>query len=438
MLIEFTIENYLSFREHNVFSMLATKDSIMEDRQIFQIDDKNRLLKNAAIYGANASGKSNLLNAIAFMKDFVINSSKESQQGDLIEVESFKFNTFSETKPSLFEVVFFHEDVIYRYGFEAGKERIESEWLFARYSSRESQLFIRDQQEIVVGNKFKEGKKYLDSVRENALYLSVCAQFNGLISSKVIKWFRNINVISSLDDNYVSATLEILENNEGKFNQEKELLVSFIKRIDLGIQDVVYSKNENTSINKVLENLPTKVANDIIEKIKGSNESISDENRKKFKLVEHTINTVHEVYDEKRNFVSNKGYNYGIESRGTQKIFELAGPIISTMINHGVLFIDEIQNSLHTKLVLGLISFFTDNKLNTKAQFIFTTHDVNILAANILRRDQFWFVDKNKYGESEMTCLVDFDEHVRKDANLDKDYLRGRYGAIPHLKNGEV
>jgi AAA15 family ATPase/GTPase len=107
------------------------------------------------------------------------------------------------------------------------------------------------------------------------------------------------------------------------------------------------------------------------------------------------------------------------------------------MYNGGILFIDEIQNSLHTKLVLELIKFFINNKLNINAQFIFTTHDVNILSAGILRRDQFWFVEKNKFGESDLTCLVDFEEHVRKDASLDKDYLRGRYGALPYLRLGE-
>lgn len=353
-------------------------------------------------------------------------------------MDSFKFNTLSESKSSLFEVVFYYDEIIYRYGFEANKERIESEWLFARFSARESQLFFRNGQKISIGDKFKEGKKYLDSVRENALYLSVCAQFNGRISSGILKWFRNVNVISSLDDNYVSATLDILENDDGKMLKQKEHLISLIKGIDVGIQDVVLSKSESTNIKKALENLPMKLANDIIEKIGINNELIADDGDKRFKLVAHNVNTVHEIYDNDKNFVDNRSYNFAIESRGTQKIFELAGPIIDTMFNGGILFIDEIQNSLHTKLVLGLIGFFVNNQLNIKAQFIFTTHDVNILAADILRRDQFWFVEKNKYGESELTCLVDFDEHIRKDANLDKDYLRGRYGAIPYLKIGEL
>jgi len=434
MLIEFMVENYLSFKEQNTFSMIATKDSSMSEKQIVVINDKNRILKNAAIYGANASGKSNLLNAISFMKSFVINSSKESQQGDVIEVEAFKFSTSTEKKASIFEVVFFANGIIYRYGFEVSKEKVFGEWLFARQSARESQLFVRDGQQISIGDKFKEGKKYLESVRENALFLSVCAQFNGSISSEILKWFRNVNIISSLDDSYVSVTLSILENKDGKLDIQKEKLISLIKGMDFGIQDVVLSKNENPNIKALLESLPTKLAEELMEKIRINDAQASDDDEKEYKLISHNVSTVHRRYDEDKNFVNDQICNFNIESKGTQKIFELAGPIIDTMYNGGVLFIDEIQSSLHTKLVIELIKFFINNRLNINAQFIFTTHDVNILSAGILRRDQFWFVEKNKFGESDLTCLADFKEHVRKDASLDKDYLRGRYGAIPYLR----
>lgn len=437
MLIEFMVENYLSFKVQNTFSMIATKDSSMSEKQIVVINDKNRILKNVAIYGANASGKSNLLSAISFMKSFVINSSKESQQGDAIEVEAFKFNTSSEKKSSTFEVVFFRSGTIYRYGFEVNRANVISEWLFARQSSRESQLFVRDGQEISIGDKFKEGKKYIESVRENALFLSVCAQFNGPISSEILKWFRNLHVISGLEDNYVSVTIDILENKDGNLNIQKDNLISLIKGMDFGIQDVVLSKNENPNIKAVLESLPMKFAEELMEKIRNNDAHSSEDDDKEFKLISHNVSTVHRRYDEDKNFVSDQICNFNIESRGTQKVFELAGPIIDTMYNGGVLFIDEIQNSLHTKLVLELIRFFINNRLNINAQFIFTTHDVNILSAGILRRDQFWFVEKNKFGESDFTCLVDFEEHVRKDASLDKDYLRGRYGALPYLRLGE-
>jgi hypothetical protein len=437
MLIEFTVENYLSFKEQNIFSMIATKDKSLNEKQTIEINSKNRILKNVAIYGANASGKSNLLKAIQFMKMFVINSSKESQQGDAIEVEAFKFNTMTEKKASSFEVVFFHNETIYRYGFEVIRDKVISEWLFARYSIRESQLFVRNGQEIIIGDKFREGKKYQVSVRENALFLSVCAQFNGTISSEVMEWFRNMHVISSLENDYVSVAFEILENKDGNFDVQKESLISLITGIDVGIQDVVISENEFSNIESLFKNLPKKLAEEIKEQIKIRAEAESDDKKSEFKVVSQGINTVHKRFNENKKFVSNEICDFDIESKGTKKIFELAGPIIDTMFNGGILFIDELQNSLHATLVLGLINFFINSKLNNRAQFIFTTHDVNILSANILRRDEFWFVEKNEFGESEITCLVDFEEHVRKDAHLEKDYLKGRYGAIPYLRIGE-
>lgn len=427
MLIEFTVENFKSFKDRNVFSMIATKDDKNYEKQVVTLRDKVHVLKNAAILGANASGKSNILFAIGFMKNFVINSSKESQLGDDIEIEPFKFNTSTEDRSSVFEVVFSYGKVIYRYGFEANKKKVNSEWLFARYTSRESQLFVREDQNIDFGGKFKEGKLYKDSVRENSLFLSVCAQFNGAISTGILKWFRNLNVISNLKDN-MGITLEILTNEDNKFVEQKKKLVSLIKGIDVGIQDISINKTEEADFTKIMENIPMKMANDLMKEIEKSE---NDGKKHMFNIV--SIDSLHNVFDNNGTFIRQVKYDFSMESIGTQKVLDIAGPIIDTMFNGGILFIDEIQNSLHTKLVTALVNFFVNNNIETNAQFIFTTHDVNILAEKILRRDQLWFVEKNYLGESELTCLVDFDEHVRKDANLDKDYLRGRYGAVPHI-----
>lgn len=438
MLLEFMVENYMSFKEMNTFSLIGTNDDDRIDEQIVTVNDKIRVLKNAAIFGANASGKSNLLNAISFAKGFIINSSKDGQKGENISTKSFKFNTFTENEPSIFEFTFIVNAIVYRYGYSADEKEIIREWLFARYSNRETQLFIRDKQEISLGVKFKEGKKYIDSVRDNALFLSVCAQFNGEVSTKILKWFRSLNVISSLEDNYISATLEILENENDEFSIQREELINLITNIDVGIEDIDVHEHEHENVVALLEDMPVKLAQEILEKLKSSRNKTEEGTAPDSKIASQVIKTVHSKYDGENNLVSKDQYNFGIESRGTQKIFELAGPIIDTMYNGGVLFIDEIQNSLHTKLVISLIKFFMKNHLNVKAQFIITTHDTNVLASDLFRRDQLWFVEKNKYGESDLTCLVDFDEHVRKDASIDKDYLRGRYGAIPYISLEEM
>lgn len=433
MLLEFMVENYMSFKDMSTFSLIGTNDNEKIDEQIVIVNDKIRVLKNAALFGANASGKSNLLSAISFAKGFVINSSKDSQQGENINTKPFKFNTITESKPSKFEFTFIINDVVYRYGYSADEKKIISEWLFARYSTRETQLFVRNEQKITLGAKFKEGKKYIDSVRTNALFLSVCAQFNGEKSTEILKWFRKLNIISSLEDNYVSTTLEILDNENDQFSVQRKELINLITNIDVGIEDIGVYENEHDNFIALLEEMSVKHAQELLEKLKSSRGKDDEINTSDFKVASQEIKTVHNKYDGEKNLVSKEQYSFGIESRGTQKIFELAGPIIDTMFNDGVLFIDEIQNSLHTKLVISLIRFFMKNHLNIKSQFIITTHDTNVLASGLFRRDQLWFLEKNKYGESDLTCLIDFDEHVRKDASIDKDYLRGRYGAIPYI-----
>ena len=433
MLLEFTVENFLSFKDKTVLSMIASKNKEKEEEQTVPLK-KLRILKNAAIYGANASGKSNLLVAINFMHHFVINSSKDSQQGDTISVSSFKFNTESEKKPSVFEMVFLCDDIVYRYGFEVTPKKVESEWLFARYTAKETQLFVRNEQNFQVGVKFKEGKKYIEAVRKNTLFLSVCAQFNGIISSKILHWFRQVHVISSLEERgYKGITLHILENKSSQLDKQKRDLIAFIKGIDVGIQNIALKNKETIDFDNFLENLSPKDAKHLKQDLMNQIKKDGTKHKGPMQVAQLEILSTHNKYDKNKKLISSDDYDFGIESTGTQKIFDLAGPIIDTLYHGGILCIDEIQNSLHTSLVIGLIKYFVTNKINMKAQFIFTTHDVNILAADILRRDEFWFVEKNNYGESDLTCLVDFDEHVRKDARLDKDYLRGRYGAIPFL-----
>lgn len=433
MLIDFTVKNFTSFKDENTLSMLASADKTNENIHVYCINDKIRILKNAAIFGANASGKSNLLKAFNFMLKYVINSSKESQLGDIIDVEPFKFNAETEKQPSLFEVTFLQESTIYRYGFEVTKTEVVSEWLFARYSSRESTLFLRKNKDINLGEKFKEGKKYKSSVRNNALFLSVCAQFNGEISSKIIEWFRNISVISSLDSNYANYAVQILDNEDGKYSEQKEMLLHLITSIDVGIEDLSIEVDEKLDIKKLIESMPMKQAGKLLDELKNYENKDSDEKKSGVKISTRRVTSLHKKFDSNNELVNLENCNFNIESKGTKKIFELSGLIIKTIFDGGVLFIDEIQNSLHPNLIVGLINFINHNEKNKNAQFIYTTHEVLVLANKLLRRDQYWFVEKNKFGASELSCLFDFEEPIRKDASLDKDYLRGRYGAIPYL-----
>ena len=195
MLISFKIGNFLSFNQERTLSLLASAPvKEYQEDNVFSAD-RYSLLKSAIIYGANAGGKSNLLNAMNRMKWIVINSSKNLQIQELLPVIPFKLRADTVTQPSRFEITMLIEDSKYRYGFEADANGIKSEWLFTSKKIKEDNLFIREGEEIDVSPKFKEGKGLEEKTRNNALFLSVCAQFNGEISERILKWFFNFNVI---------------------------------------------------------------------------------------------------------------------------------------------------------------------------------------------------------------------------------------------------
>lgn len=226
MLIEFTVGNYLSFKEKVTFSMEAIQTNIQEssstdssdldwktklnDNNVFKVDDELSLLKSAAIYGANASGKSNLIKAIGFMRWFVLSSSTSTQIIDSIDIEEFKLNTETIGKPSFFEIVFLLNQKIYRYGFEVDKKQVIAEWLCHTPKNKEYKLFNRHDRVFSINQRsFKEGKNLEDKTRINALFLSVVAQFNGELSQKILVWFSDLGVISGIQSHlYNRYTIE--------------------------------------------------------------------------------------------------------------------------------------------------------------------------------------------------------------------------------------
>ena len=223
MLIEFTVGNYLSFKDPVTLSMVAAntkaRDANINKNNTIIIDEQLSLLSSTAIYGANASGKSNLIRAIAFMKKFVLISSKDSIIDDPIRIQSFRLSTATENRPSFFQISFLLENIKYRYGFEASQKEIVSEWLFTAPTQKESRLFIRDESGIHVSRKFREGKGLEEKTRPNALFLSVVAQWNGSLASALLGWFQSLKVISGLNDlSYKGFTVKSFE--DGKYRQE--------------------------------------------------------------------------------------------------------------------------------------------------------------------------------------------------------------------------
>ncbi len=415
MLIQFTVGNFLSFKENKTLSMLASSDATNRDDAVFNADNLS-LLKTGILYGANASGKSNLIQAMMHAEAFINTSSKEGQVTDEIDwVDSYKFSTETENSPSFFEFVFVLNDKRYRYGFEVDKKKVCSEWLYQAKTIKggtEKELFLREKKKISIKEKdFNEGIGIDKKTRDNALFLSVVANFDGKMSSEILKYFYNnfFVVIGFNDQQYGGHTIEMIEK---KKCQEK--IQDLLNRADLQIDDFkvdfkIFEKKDAP------KNMPL----ELIKKLIGK------------KIVDN-ISTFHKVFNKNNKNVGRASLQFENESRGTQKVFNLSGLIIKFLTDGGTLIIDELDTSLHPKITEFILRLFNSKKTNpNNAQLIFATHDTNLLGSDNVRRDQVWFAEKNKYGATDLYSLLEY--KPRKDASLEKGYLMGRYGAIPFI-----
>ncbi|MDX9852129.1 MAG: ATP-binding protein [Anaerolineaceae bacterium] len=417
MLIQFTVGNFRSFKDPVTLSMVAAKlssrNSKIDENNTFKFDDSLTLLKTAAVYGANASGKSNLVNALGFMRWFIINSSKESQADDPIDFHPFRLDIKTEQAPSFFEVVFLISGVIYRYGFEVTKYRVETEWLFYSPRGREAKLFLREYDDIKISRAYKGGEPLKAMTRPNALYLSVGAQFNNEIATEVLNWFRNFGVISGLDDRAYSGYTAKMFSNNPKYRKN---ILELILNSDMGINDVSFEKVDNSNPMLLPEDMPQEMKEYLIKQIKDIGEVIN------FKTLHNKIC--------KDGRIEKVTFDLEDESEGTQKLFHISGPIINTLLEGKILLIDEIEARMHTLLTRKIIELFQSELTNPKnAQLLFATHDTNLLSNKLFRRDQIWFVEKDENGASHLYSLAEL--KVRNDSIYEKDYLLGRYGAIP-------
>jgi AAA15 family ATPase/GTPase len=198
MLVKFSFKNFKTFREEAELTLVASTDTTRQTENVIDNLPFNfSLLKSAVVYGANASGKSKMMEALGFMRRFILNSSKETQKGDRIGVEPFLLSTETLERPSLFEIIFLFQKVMYRYGFEADNHHITSEWLYYRPKTKEIELFYREGQEFDVHARlFTKGVSLAKDkmIRDNALMLSVAAQFNDKIAGKVVEWFIGLRI----------------------------------------------------------------------------------------------------------------------------------------------------------------------------------------------------------------------------------------------------
>lgn len=396
MLVNFTVGNFLSFREKKTLSLEAApiKDS---GSQIIEVG-KLQLLPSAALYGANSSGKSNFLHALGALS-VMVNKSSSSSSITRLPVIPFLLDKDSEKEPSFFEIEVITPSLVhYRYGFECTQEIIVREWLYRIGSRSEKNLFIREGENIGVASSFSEGKGLEERTRSNALFLSVCDAFNGPVAKVLVHSI----VIPPLPDNpqeLFDAQLAFIQATKEVYSED---VIRVFKNLDFGF----------TSFE-----IPSSV-----------------EEAKAVKAW-----TTHNVYDENGQVIGNKRFSMKTsESAGTNRLFDIIYLIMSALAEGSPLVVDEVDRAMHPLITKYVIGLFNNAKTNPKgAQLIFTTHDTNLLSSKIFRRDQIWFVEKDKTESSDLFCLAEFKDaegvKVRNDRSFEKDYIQGKYGAIPYL-----
>lgn len=419
MLINFTVGNYRSFKNEKTLSMEAA--SIKEHKDAVISVDKYKLLPLAVLYGANSSGKSNVLSAFSVMKYVVVNSVKLNPDEEIVPFFPFMLDTKSFELPTSFEVEFLIGTTYYRYGFEYNEKIIVTEWLYERMpGEKEYNLFLRSGSAYKVSStRFAEGKGKETNTSDNRLFLSLVAQLRGQKSVKIIEWFSNINFISGLDNRgYESFTKQMIQYRLEGFLPA----FNFFQKLQLGFKDIKVKETEiSNEFKKALAGVPL------------------DFQKKMLQERNTELRTIHEVFDENGNVARLDEFSEEMmESEGTKKVIELSGPLFDTLLNGKILLVDELDAKLHPILTRNIIMLFNDPQQNKKgAQLIFATHDTNLLNINYVRRDQVWFTEKDPQESTDLYSLVEFKDDegikVRKDRSLAKDYINGRFGAIPFI-----
>jgi len=420
MIVEFSFGNFRSFKDIQTLHLQATKTKskypYIDENNSFPIG-KYDLLKSKVIYGANASGKTSVLRALVTFLRIIQDSFKKE---DIIEamIEPFLLAEGQSDKPTFFQISFLYENIPFRYGAQFSNGKVLDEWLFGTPGQQEVYYFIREGMDVKINeNKFKEAKRLTNIPKgeqpiysETSLFLTVANASHRKLAKNLVSYFKDSFVLlSGLDDSgMMDRALSELEDHAFK-----QKLNDLMAAADLGIKSV-----EKIDINP--EDLPEDVKKQLSELTEG----------KKLGFVV----VAKEIFNEKGNKVSEINLNlHTDESAGTKKMFALSPFIFSALEEGKILFIDEFDARLHPRLTRKIVELFNSKITNPRnAQLIVVSHDTNLLDAKLLRRDQISLVDKDKYGASSIKSLVEF-KGIRNNASFEKDYLDGKYGAVPFL-----
>lgn len=406
----FKVKNYTSFKNEAILDMRATA-YVQHPTHVMQVNDKLGLLKTTALYGANASGKSNLISAMFFFEQYIFsqfinkNENQDFESNKIgVKMKLEPFSLSNETNDaSEFDIIFLHNNKQIQYGFECTSKEVLTEWLYIN----DKKVFERTGIELSFGSKYQKMLGAYKKLPAERLYIAVLEYFLDEEGKKVI-----------LDD-FISF-----------FNKEYNVFTEILFESTVkGLAGMVGLSKKLVSNkgyrNKVEQYL--RLVDVGIKRLDVQTETIFDERTGK-KKKEKVIRTVHDIYDETGNVVGEKLFDLHQESTGTLRFLAYIQNAIEMISKGGVFIVDEMSARLHPLLTKLIVDIFCSSQ-NTKAQLIFTTHDISLLNNNQFRRDEVVFIDKNERGESSLYALSDL--KVREDATFNKDYLQGKYGAIP-------
>lgn len=415
MLLEFRVKNFRSIRDEAVLSMAASPDTTLEETHTREtgFEKVRRALNTAAIYGANASGKSNVIRALQFMHAMVT-TSNQVQPDQQNVLAPFRMRPDHETHPSLFEATFLIGGKRYQYGFELTRTHIISEWLLVYERAKPQVWFSRTYNEkkksrydYTYSDYFSGTKKLWETAtRKETLFLTTAIQLNNEQLKPLYQRFSEDMAIFP-EGGGIGFDFSAHYADQGPQNLSR--MVSLIGSADTGICRVSFLRKPGREYRLNLAS------------------STPEIRETEFDVPQFGHLADGQVYE----------FEYGDESAGTQVLFSLAGPVLDILERGRLLIVDELDRSLHPLLVHKIVEMFNDPKMNTKgAQLIFTTHDVSLLDGNKLRRDQIWFAEKDAGQASHLFPLLEFSP--RKGEALGKGYLGGRYGGIPIFSFGTV
>lgn len=432
MLIEFRFKNYRSFRDEAVLSMEAAGLSSRKSCLI-PLSSTVNLLPAIAIYGKNAGGKSNVIRAFWLATQFIRNAQRTQHEGTAIPVNPFELNDYSDKEPTEFAFEYTSRGVKYWYGFAATREKVISEYLYHAPKGKKALVFARNKQDFSFTENKKKRTLISNMVAENQLFFSVACTMNDSSCVEAMRWFRS-QIFFSRD--YSDIPQQLIEYSND--NNMLKAISDYAKSADLGIQDMQFEFNSReVSVNEPLPD-------DIPEEIKASLAQFihtlagtSNSDDLHLKLGKVTAKASHRG---KNHDGSEASYMLGLpdESDGTRKLMSLAPAIESALRIGGILFVDELERELHPLLADFIVAKFQSKDSNPNgAQIVFTTHNTELMNLTLLRKDQFYFVDKgDEDGASELYAISDF--ATRTNENIRKGYLVGKYGSIPNVEIEEV